>query len=444
MPFQFGASGHKPRVREDGLGPCFVAWREQLAVAGRSESDDDLVNRWRFGDPIAPAEYFLRQEVNRNLEEHISIVVPADVEGRFDYRPDCLLSAAYLQFAQEIQGLERPARVCSECGRFFTPTHGRQQYCDDNCRWRHGYRRKALAKTDHTGERNRKESLKVSTWGKRSRGNAEGSIYQRASDGRWVAAITLMNGRRRVLYGKTRADVSRKLNAALQAREQGIPIPPQRLTVGKLLDEWIERDVKQRPVTRTMESYDFLIRVHLKPVLSRKRVVDLTVRDVEDFLLAKAGERSALGRPYAASTLRSLRAVLSGALTYGQRLDLVHRNVARLARIPFVEPAKQRTAMTPELARVFLDKIQGHRLEALYSVAMAIGLRQAEALGLRWSDVDLDACVLHVRVPACPDQRPEPAEPAQASPGSDNPAACDGCLRASRASEATGRGATRS
>jgi integrase len=72
--------------------------------------------------------------------------------------------------------------------------------------------------------------------------------------------------------------------------------------------------------------------------------------------------------------------------------------VARLARVPTVEQSKKRTAMTPELARVFLDKIRGHRLEALYSVAMAIGLRQAEALGLRWSDVDLDAGRVHVRV----------------------------------------------
>jgi integrase len=232
---------------------------------------------------------------------------------------------------------------------------------------------------------------------RRARGNGEGSIYQR-SDGKWCGALKVAGGKRRVIYGKTRAEVARKLNAALQARERGTPMPPQRLTVEKLLDEWFDRDVKHRPLTRTRESYDYLIRVHLKPALGRKRVADLTVRDVEEFLRAKANEQSSLGRQYAASTLRSLRAVLSGALTYGQRLDLVHRNVARLARVPTVASAEKRTAMTPELAQVFLDKIRGHRLEALCSVAMAIGLRQAEALGLRWEDVDLEAGRLHVRV----------------------------------------------
>ena len=55
-------------------------------------------------------------------------------------------------------------------------------------------------------------------------------------------------------------------------------------------------------------------------------------------------------------------------------------------------------AFTPEQARTFLDAIRGHRLEALYSVALAVGLRQGEALGLRWTDVDLSDGTLRVQV----------------------------------------------
>jgi integrase len=44
-----------------------------------------------------------------------------------------------------------------------------------------------------------------------------------------------------------------------------------------------------------------------------------------------------------------------------------------------------------------LDAIAGHRLEALFSVAIALGLRIGEALGLRWQDLDLESGVLHVR-----------------------------------------------
>lgn len=232
---------------------------------------------------------------------------------------------------------------------------------------------------------------------KRRRSSGEGSIYKRG-DGKWVGAMTLTNGRRRVFYGATQREVKKKLDAAKHLREQGLPIPPQRLTLAVIIDEWIENDLKQRPVTRTLESYEALISLHIKPALGKKRLAELTVGDVEGFLREKAEVKSARGTPYSASTLRSLRAVLSGALTYAQRLDYVHRNVARVARVPAAPPPRERTALTPKLARLFLDKIQGHRLEALYSVAMALGLRQGEALGLRWSDIDFNRRVVHVRV----------------------------------------------
>lgn len=45
--------------------------------------------------------------------------------------------------------------------------------------------------------------------------------------------------------------------------------------------------------------------------------------------------------------------------------------------------------LTPEEARRLLDAARGDRLEALYSVALALGSRQGEALGLKWSDIDL-------------------------------------------------------
>ena len=53
--------------------------------------------------------------------------------------------------------------------------------------------------------------------------------------------------------------------------------------------------------------------------------------------------------------------------------------------------------MTPEQARAFLDAAHGQRLEALYAVALALGLRQGEALALRWVDLDLDAGFVTVR-----------------------------------------------
>jgi integrase len=54
--------------------------------------------------------------------------------------------------------------------------------------------------------------------------------------------------------------------------------------------------------------------------------------------------------------------------------------------------------LSPTEARRFLEAIRGDRLEALYTVALALGLRQGEALGLRWQDVNLETGTLFVRV----------------------------------------------
>lgn len=43
------------------------------------------------------------------------------------------------------------------------------------------------------------------------RENAEGTIFQRGKDGRWVAGIMLDNGKRKFVYGATREEVASKL-----------------------------------------------------------------------------------------------------------------------------------------------------------------------------------------------------------------------------------------
>jgi integrase len=53
--------------------------------------------------------------------------------------------------------------------------------------------------------------------------------------------------------------------------------------------------------------------------------------------------------------------------------------------------------LTPDEAQRFLAATTDDRLHALYAVATALGLRQGEALGLRWDDLDLDRRKLTVR-----------------------------------------------
>lgn len=53
--------------------------------------------------------------------------------------------------------------------------------------------------------------------------------------------------------------------------------------------------------------------------------------------------------------------------------------------------------LIPDEARQILGAVKGDRLEAMFTVAVALGLRQGEILGLRRSDLNLEKGILTVR-----------------------------------------------
>ena len=74
------------------------------------------------------------------------------------------------------------------------------------------------------------------------RGTNEGTIYRR-KDGRWTGAITIEGGRvrlkRKQFYGRTRLEVSRKLTKALEAVQEGVPLPSDRLSLASFASDWL-------------------------------------------------------------------------------------------------------------------------------------------------------------------------------------------------------------
>src|SRR5688500_13605683 len=96
---------------------------------------------------------------------------------------------------------------------------------------------------------------------RRSRGNGEGSVYQR-SDGKWCAAVTLPTGKRKVLYGRTRQDVAAKLTTAMGNKQKGLPVSYERQSVATFLRRWLEESVRPKVRPRTFDSYRYLVELH--------------------------------------------------------------------------------------------------------------------------------------------------------------------------------------
>ncbi len=223
------------------------------------------------------------------------------------------------------------------------------------------------------------------------RGRGEDSVYL---DGdRWRGAVDLGfdgQGRRirKKVSGSSRADVVRKLKEVRRELDAGVTRPSDRLRVAEFLGRWVA-GLEGQVSSTTLDSYADTVRLHLSPGLGRIVLRRLTVAEVDALWLVKrkAG--------YSPNSIRIMRSTLRRALGQAEREGLVARNVAALSAPPRIRATEGR-ALSVDQARELLDFLTGRREEALVTVMLVFGLRRGEALGLRWSGLDLDGMTLRV------------------------------------------------
>lgn len=228
----------------------------------------------------------------------------------------------------------------------------------------------------------------------RRRSQGEGSVFKRASDGRWVGRVDVghVDGQRKrvTVYGATEREVLAKLREVVKAKERGQDFTARRRTVGEWLTEWLD-EIKATDGTRplTLRSYRMLARQHIVPAIGSVKLDKLEPGDVRQMIGAMT--RAGAG----VMTVRQAHGLLRNALGEAERSELVTRNVARLVRPP-PPPARKVRALEFSEARRLLAQAEGERLAPLVVLAISTGLRRAELLGLRWSDVDLEHGLLRV------------------------------------------------
>jgi integrase len=228
----------------------------------------------------------------------------------------------------------------------------------------------------------------------KKRSNGEGTVGKQRRDGRFqgqVSVLTATGHRKRVsYYGKTKQEVVAKMNAAKMDSQKGIPIPEHSWRVGEWLDYWLEHEIGAHKRPLTYVDYEVVVRKYLKPGLGNRVLHDLSALKLQQYIdgLGVAGEKP--------GQIRRIRKVLSGALTYAMQQDLVVRNVAHLVQLPTYTP-KEAEPWTLEEAKRFLEVAKSEREYTVYVLFLTYGLRLGEATGLRWSDIDFDNNILHIR-----------------------------------------------
>ncbi len=227
----------------------------------------------------------------------------------------------------------------------------------------------------------------------RKRQNGQGSVYLRKSDGRWVACLPYINekGEPKRAYDYCLSEDQAK--AALEKLRdkwgKGIDLGGEKQTLAQFLRYWLKNEVLPNRSYGTYESYEVQIRLHIVPTLGNIQLAKLTRQRVHLFTTARKG--SARSRESARQTIRVLHTALKQAVDW----DLILRNPADGIVLPKVRQVK--LAFDRAQALSFVEAIRQHRLEALFYVALSMGLRRGELLGLSWKDVDLDNRTMYIR-----------------------------------------------
>jgi len=212
---------------------------------------------------------------------------------------------------------------------------------------------------------------------------------RRRGKGSWQIifdAGTGPNGERRrhfeTIHSTRKSDAQKRLNELLVSFEKGIYTPPGRLTVGEHLSNWLIGYVQSNCSQRTLDGYESIVKHHLIPAMGHVQLKQLHPQAIQSYY-GKACER------LSPRTVHKHHRLLSQALKYAVRQGYLGRNPCELVDAPSWKGKAMRT-LTPGEVEVLLDTAKDNYYYPVVYAAVSTGLRQAELLGLRWRDIDLD------------------------------------------------------
>lgn len=239
----------------------------------------------------------------------------------------------------------------------------------------------------------------------RRRARGDGALYQRhdhptcpALDatgerpahkcrGRWVGHVTVeVDGkkRRKAVYGRTQKAALIALNKALRERDQGTLVLSS-TTVEKWFDYWLDNIAARRLKPQTLREYRSKVRLYIVPAIGRHRLTALRPEHVRGLYDGMRDDGKA------EATVRQTHAILKKALKDAVNDGKLAANPVDRVDAPGTQKAK-RAQLTLTQAHIVLDSTD----DARWWLALFYGLRQGEALGLRWCDVDFDRHLLRV------------------------------------------------
>ena len=229
---------------------------------------------------------------------------------------------------------------------------------------------------------------------KKERGNGSGTVYPRKNKrGKIIGyrgSYFAPDGKRRYVSAKRKSDAERALRQAMTDADRGFVYDGGTLTLEDYLTRWLKDSVENTVRRSTFAQYESVVNRHLIPALGRLKLKSITPAH------ARSLYREKLDCGLSPRTVQYIHVTLHKALKQAVMDGLIPRNIADAVKAPQVHK-KEVNPLIPAEVAALLSAASGDRLEALYVTAIHTGLRRSELLGLKWTDIDLDAGTLSVQ-----------------------------------------------
>ena len=225
------------------------------------------------------------------------------------------------------------------------------------------------------------------------RSNGEDCIYKDTRSGKWKGKFEIgidVKGNRKFksCTGNSEKEVRLRLKDLMSKYNAGIDISSKCIKVGEYFEKWFYNSAIYGLRESTSQSYEMIIRRHIKPNIGNIAFVNLNGDDIQKFYnhLYTNGRLTGKGG-LSNKTVENIHLVMSSCINFALKRGELIRNPLLTVKLRR-ESKKEVEVFTREEQENILAECSNHYYGMAIKFDFYTGLRAGELLGLTWDCVD--------------------------------------------------------
>jgi integrase len=209
--------------------------------------------------------------------------------------------------------------------------------------------------------------------------------------------VTLEMGRdtsgkrlRQYTTASSEAEAKKLLNEFEYNQQRNILVQTMKMSFSEFLSHWEENYVKYNCEETTSYGYKNIIYKHIAPYLGNIELQKLQPVHIQQYYKHLMDEKR-----LSPNTVHKHHGCIRKALDYGLKQQFLYRNVADAVSLPKKEKFEGQSYDRTQLNNL-LNVVKDTKIESPIYLAVYLGLRREEIVGLKWKFIDFEQRLIHI------------------------------------------------